>query len=192
MNKFTPDKELIDFYLSGNEIGFDLLIEKHKKFVFQFINSKIRDVDISNDIFQETFIKVIICLKSNKYNDNGKFISWVIRIANNLVMDHFRNQEKKPMFYNNYQTVLLNNYPEPPSQLEEIIAIEYNFSKIKNLIENLLPEQREILRMRFYEEKTFREIAELDRISINTALGRFRYAIENLRKEIIKQNIVFQ
>ncbi len=192
MNKLTPDTELITSYLLGNERAFDFLIQKHQNYVFHYINSKIKDIDISNDIFQETFIKVMICLKSNKYNDNGKFLSWVLRIANNLVMDHFRSQERKPMFSSNYKEIVINNYQEPSSELEQLKTIEYNYSKIIFLIEKLVPEQREMLHMRFNKEKTFREIAESSKISINTALGRFRYAIENLRKEIIKQKIVFQ
>jgi RNA polymerase sigma-70 factor (ECF subfamily) len=185
----TSDDKLIESYLLGNEYGFELLIEKHKNFVFQFINSKIKNSDISNDLFQETFIKVILALKSNKYNENGNFLPWVIRIANNLVMDHYRHIERKPMFYKNQDCSLLYNYPEQPSTMEHIMVMEYNFSKVKILMEKLLPEQRELLILRFEEEKSFKEIANITGVNINTALGRFRYAIVNLRKIIKTSNI---
>ena len=192
MNRLTTDKELIDLYLAGNEIGFELLMEKYRNYIFQFINSKIKDTDISNDIFQETFIKVILSLKKGNYNESGKFLSWTLRIANNMVMDHFRKIDRKQLFDQSKDYSLLYNLPEIPNDLENIEKNEYNFSKIKCLIDNLVPEQKEVLHLRFNEEKTFKEIAESSKISINTALGRFSYAIKNLRKEIIKQNIILQ
>lgn len=189
--KKLNDNQLIDLYILGDEYAFNVLLRRHKNYVFQFIHSKIKNVDISNDIFQDTFIKVIVCFKNKTYKENGKFLSWVLRIANNLVMDHYRNIERKPIFKQKGDWSLFENFPDAPSVLEDMMAIEYNFFKIKTLIEKILaPEQLQVLKLRFEEDKSFKEIAEITGVNINTALGRFRYAIDNIRKEIKSKKIL--
>jgi len=185
--QITHDATLVKNYIQGDQYALSLLIERHQSKIYGFIYSKIPDPDIANDIFQDTFIKVIRRLKTKKYNEEGKFLSWVIRIAHNLVVDHFRNNKKMPMQRETEEysifSVLHDNSPNMELQMIDI-QIE---SDLQKLIAQLPKDQKEVLEMRMYRDLSFKEIAETTGVSINTALGRMRYALINLRK-IIQKN----
>ena len=186
-NKITPettDSILIEHYLDGNEIALEYIINKHQQKIFNFIYSKVHDRDISEDIFQETFIKVIKTLKNGVYNEEGKFLSWVMRISHNLVIDYFRKSNRMPKFeasddYDVFQFIT-DNAPNAENNLIKDQVV----NDLQNLITELPEDQKEVLNMRLYRDMSFKEIAEITGVSINTALGRMRYAIINIRKMI--------
>lgn len=181
MQKKT-DQELVSAYLSGDSISIEHLIIRHKDKVFGFILSKVKDVDLANDIFQDVFIKVINKLQEGKYNEEGKFIAWLMRLAHNMVIDHFRKVSRHRMVrsQDNYDVL---GFLKEEQHDHEVEAIESHVHlNLKTLITHLSEEQREVLEMRYYADMTFKEIAEECGISINTALGRMRYALINLRK----------
>jgi RNA polymerase sigma-70 factor (ECF subfamily) len=185
------DEELVALYVAGNNDCMEMLINRHKSKIYTAINMVVKDTYIAEDIFQETFIKVIHLLQKGLYTENGKFISWVIRIARNLAIDHYRVAKKRPTIYDSenhdifkYMQFSEPNYLENSSQ-------QYNKNTIRNLIKQLPPEQMEILILRHYGDLSFKEIAELCNCSINTALGRMRYAIINLKKMIEEKAISF-
>lgn len=188
MNIYTPDQQLIRAYNLGNEFAIEILINKYRKEVFRFIYHKVKDKQIADDIFQETFIKVIITLRKAVYDEKGKFLNWIVQIANNLVMDYFRMSKKRYLFsrindYSNFGDDLTCDFLD----IDELIKFEYNYLFINELIEKkLLQEQKEVLNFRFKEKMSFKEIASVQGVNINTALGRYRYAINNLRNEINK------
>jgi len=183
----TNDAMLVKSYIDGEESAISLLIERHQAKVYGFIYSKIPDQEVADDVFQDTFIKVIRKLKSRNYNEEGKFLSWVIRIAHNLIIDHFRNNKKMPMQHDtegfSVFSVLQDNDPNIELQLMGF-QIE---SDLRKLVEQLPEDQKQVLMMRIYQDMSFKEISEQTGVSINTALGRMRYALINLRK-IIKKN----
>jgi len=176
------DQELIRSYLSGKDIAFEVLLERHKSKVFTHIYIKVKDRDLANDIFQDTFIKVVNTLKAGKYNEEGKFLTWLMRIAHNLVIDHFRRSKKMPKVRENEEyspfSVISN---DELGQDEEMIIQQIN-QDVQKLVKMLPKEQREVVIMRHYNEMSFKEIAEATDVSINTALGRMRYALINMRK----------
>jgi len=181
MQKKT-DQELVSAYLSGDSISIEHLITRHKDKVFGFILSKVKDVDLANDIFQDVFIKVINKLQEGKYSEEGKFIAWLMRLAHNMVIDYFRKMSRHRMVrsQDNYDVF---GFLKEEQHDDEVIAIESHIHlNLKTLIAHLSQEQREVLEMRYYADMTFKEIAEECGISINTALGRMRYALINLRK----------
>lgn len=181
----VSDQELINGYLSGNENYLEQLINRHKAKVFSYIQLVIKDKQTSDDIFQDTFIKVIFTLKSGSYKEEGKFIQWVMRIAHNLVIDYFRKAKRIPVLENqNDDFNILDNVKVYEESVEDRIIIEQIHQDIRNMIEFLPAEQREVLIMRHYADMSFKEIAEQTDVSINTALGRMRYALINLRKMI--------
>ncbi|HLN54129.1 MAG TPA: sigma-70 family RNA polymerase sigma factor [Lentimicrobium sp.] len=181
----VSDQELINGYLSGNENYLEQLINRHKSKVFNYIQLVIKDKQTADDIFQDTFIKVIFTLKSGAYKEEGKFIQWVMRIAHNLVIDYFRKAKRIPIIDNqNDEFSLLDNIKVYEESVEDKIIIEQIHQDIRNMIEFLPAEQREVLIMRHYADMSFKEIAEQTDVSINTALGRMRYALINLRKMI--------
>lgn len=193
MNKFE-DRELVSAYLDGNEKAFETLLMRHKDKVYRFIYMKVRDTALAEDIFQDTFIKVVRTLKSGAYNEEGKFLPWSMRIAHNLIIDHFRKKNKVRMVsessslredYNVFHTI---DNDEKNIQ-EEMSQIELE-AQMVDLIEYLPESQRDILTKRIFKEMSFKDIAEEEDISINTALGRMRYALINLRKLIEKHNMV--
>ncbi|MBC5838639.1 RNA polymerase sigma factor [Flavobacterium muglaense] len=189
-NLELPDALLVQNYVSGDENALATLIKRHESRIFGFIYSKIADRDTSNDIFQDTFIKVIKTLKSNSYNEEGKFLPWVMRIAHNLIIDHFRKNKKMPMFRETEEfsifSVMSDDEPSIESQL---ISAQVELD-LKKLIEELPLDQKEVLVMRMYQDMSFKEISEITGVSINTSLGRMRYALLNLRKVIDKHQIV--
>lgn len=184
------DQELINRYLSGDENCLEQLITRHKTKVFSYIHMVIKDKQTADDIFQDTFIKVIFTLRSGSYKEEGKFIQWVMRIAHNLVIDYFRKAKRIPIIDNPTDDYsILDNLRVYDESVEERIITEQIHQDIRNMIEYLPPEQREVLIMRHYADMSFKDIAEQTDVSINTALGRMRYALINLRKMIERKEI---
>ena len=189
-NVQTPDALLVKNYMSGDENALTTLINRHQTKIYSFIYSKISDRDISDDIFQDTFIKVIKTLKSNSYNEEGKFLPWVMRIAHNLVIDHFRRNKKMPMYRETEEFSIFSLMTDKSLTIENQMISDQVESDLRKIIEELPEDQKEVLVMRMYQDLSFKEISELTGVSINTALGRMRYAILNLRKIIEKHQII--
>ena len=185
-----PDALLVQNYVAGNEEAIATLIKRHESRIYGFIYSKIADRDISNDIFQDTFIKVIKTLKSNSYNEEGKFLPWVMRISHNLIIDHFRKTKKMPLFRETEEFSIFSIMSDDCPTIENKIISDQVEIDIKRLIEALPIDQQEVLVMRMYQDMSFKEISEITGVSINTSLGRMRYALMNLRKVIDKHQIV--
>lgn len=184
------DATLVSNYINGDENALSLLIVRHKQRIYSFVYSKVYDRDIAEDIFQDTFIKVINTLKKGKYNEEGKFLPWVMRIAHNLVIDHFRRNNRMPKFDNGGEFSIFSILSDDSLNAEKQIIKDQVESDVRKLIEELPEDQKEVLLMRVYKDMSFKEIAERTGVSINTALGRMRYALINLRKVIEKNNII--
>ena len=175
------DQILVKKYINGDNYSFEVLLNRHKSRVFAFIMSKIKNKDLSEDIFQDTYVKVVNSLQKGKYNEEGKFLPWVMRIAHNLVIDHFRKQKKMHMVRSNNDFDIFDVIKDENINVDDRLIRDQIFSDLRGLI-NLLPnDQKEVLMMRYFEEMSFKKIAEHFDISINTALGRMRYALINLR-----------
>ena len=175
------DQVLVKKYINGDNYSFEVLLNRHKSRVFAFIMSKIKNKDLSEDIFQDTYVKVVNSLQKGKYNEEGKFLPWVMRIAHNLVIDHFRKQKKMHMVRSNNDFDIFDVIKDDNINIDDRLIRDQIFSDLRGLI-NLLPnDQKEVLMMRYFEEMSFKKIAEHFDISINTALGRMRYALINLR-----------
>jgi len=185
-----PDALLVKKYVEGDENALTLLINRHQSKIFGFIYSKISDRDISNDIFQDTFIKVIRTLKSKSYNEEGKFLPWVMRIAHNLIIDHYRKTKKMPLFRETEEFSIFSIMSDDSLTIENKIIRDQVEIDLKKLIEELPADQKEVLVMRMYQDMSFKEISEITGVSINTALGRMRYALMNMRKVIDKHQII--
>ena len=185
-----PDNILIQQYLKGDNVSFEILLTKYKQRIYSFIYSKIKDRDIADDVFQDTFIKVIQTLKKGAYNEEGRFVSWVMRIAHNLIIDHFRRQQRMPMYdtYDHEQDVFYR-LSEPSKNIENMIIDSQIKSDITALMLELPENQYEVLKMRLFQDMSFKEIAERTNVSINTSLGRMRYGLINLRKLIDERNL---
>ena len=181
---------LIKNYISGSEKALELLINHHKLRIFNFINSKVNDRETAEDLFQDTFIKVIKTLKKGKYNEEGKFLPWVMRIAHNLVIDYFRKEKRIPTVENNDDYDVFQFISNHDVNVENTIIQEQITQDLQKLIYELPEDQKEVLIMRLYRDMSFKEIAENTHVSINTALGRMRYAIINLRKLISEHQII--
>lgn len=184
------DALLVKNYINGDENALATLIERHQSKIYGFIYSKISDRDVSNDIFQDTFIKVIKTLKSRAYNEEGKFLPWVMRIAHNLIIDHYRKCKKMPMFRETDEFSIFSIMSDNSLSIENKIIHEQVEMDLKKLIEELPADQKEVLVMRMYQDMSFKEISEITGVSINTALGRMRYALMNMRKVIDKHQII--
>lgn len=184
------DAVLVKQYISGDESALEVLIERHKQRIYSFIYSKVLDRDETEDIFQETFIKVIRTLKKGSYNEEGKFLPWVMRIAHNLIIDFFRKNKRMPKFQARNDFDIFDVISDGQDSTEqEMINLQVQ-DDVRKLIDELPDDQREVLIMRIYRDMSFKEIADSTDVSINTALGRMRYALINLRKIIEKHNIV--
>ena len=190
-SKYT-DADLVKSYINGSEIALETLVNRHKLQIFNFINSKINDRDTSEDIFQDTFIKVIRTLKNGLYNEEGKFLPWIMRIAHNLVIDHFRKSNRIPTIENKEEFDIFQFVSDTAPNAENILIEDQILKDIQKLIQELPDDQKEVLIMRLYRDMSFKEIAENTKVSINTALGRMRYAIINLRKLIEDHKIVLE
>ena len=180
--QLQSDQDLIHLYINGNEGGLVELLRRYQSKIYTSIYLLVKDEDLAEDIFQDTFIKVINTLKAKKYNEEGKFLPWVSRIAHNLVIDHFRREKRAPMINNGDDFDIfevLGNYDE---STEDRLVREQTHRDLKKLIQMLPSEQKEVLLMRHFGDMSFKEIAEITGVSINTALGRMRYALNNLRK----------
>ena len=175
------DQELVKNYINGDNSSFEVILNRHKNRVFAFIMSKIKNKDLSEDIFQDTYVKVVNSLQKGKYNEEGKFLPWVMRIAHNLVIDHFRKQNKMQMIRSNNDFDIFDVIKDSKINADEKLIKDQIFSDLNSLIDKLPYDQKEVLKMRYYEELSFKKIAEHFDISINTALGRMRYALINLR-----------
>ncbi|MGG8495794.1 RNA polymerase sigma factor [Tenacibaculum sp. TC6] len=184
------DSLLVRDYINGNEAAIEVLIKRHQQKLYSFIYSKIQDRDSTEDIFQDTFIKVIRTLKRGHYNEEGKFLPWVMRIAHNLIIDHFRKNNRMPMFNNSDDFDIFSIISDGSLNAEGKIIKDQILDDVKKLIDELPEEQREVLIMRIYNDLSFNEISENTGVSINTALGRMRYALINLRKIVEKNNVI--
>ena len=189
-HEIIPDSTLVVNYINGSENALETLITRHKQKVYSFIFSKVYDRDVAEDIFQDTFIKVIRTLKRNAYNEEGKFLPWVMRIAHNLVIDYFRKNNRMPKFDNSNDFSIFSVLSDGDLNAEKRIIKEQVENDVRRLVDELPEDQREVLLMRIYKDMSFKEISEVTGVSINTALGRMRYALINLRKVIDKHNIV--
>jgi RNA polymerase sigma factor (sigma-70 family) len=189
LNRRT-DAHLLSDYIKGCEKSFELLIHRHKSKIYNFIFSKVLDRDIAEDIFQETFIKVINTLKNGVYNEEGKFLSWVMRISHNLIIDHFRKSNRMPKFEASDDYDVFQFLTDDSPNAENNLIKNQVVNDLQNLITELPEDQREVLSMRLYRDMSFKEIADITGVSINTALGRMRYAIINLRKMVEENQIL--
>lgn len=177
------DEQLVASYAEGNNDAFDVLIDRHQQSLFSYILYISRNRDLAEDVFQETFIKAITTIKQGKYVESGKFKAWISRIAHNLIFDHFRREQKEKMLYNDdYEFDLFNNSSLSDDNIETVMVKSQVMKDVRRLINHLPDVQREVLTMRYFEDLSFKEIAERTGVSINTALGRMRYAIINMRK----------
>jgi len=184
------DQELIQQFLSGEKGGIEKLINRHKTKVYTYIVLVVKNQQLAEDIFQDTFIKVIRSLIDGKYKDNGRFVSWVIRIAHNLIIDHFRKEKQINTLSNDdYEADIFNSRKLSDQNIEEVMIREQITNDVRQLIDELPEEQKQVILLRHYGGMSFKEIAEQTDVSINTALGRMRYALINLRKLILRKNI---
>jgi len=190
MNKMISDYELIQRFIKGETSCFDQLIHRHKNKVFAYISMYIRDQALAEDLFQDTFMKVIQSVKAGRYQDNGKFISWVMRIAHNLIIDHFRRiKQMNTVSNDDYESDLFNSRKLAEDNVEDDMIRRQIQKDVRKMISMLPDDQREVVILRHYAELSFREIADTTGVSINTALGRMRYALINMRKLMAENHI---
>jgi RNA polymerase sigma-70 factor (ECF subfamily) len=188
--ELITDAILVSKYIKGDEGALEILIKRHKQKIYSFIYSKVYDRDVAEDIFQDAFIKVIRTLKRGNYNEEGKFLPWVMRISHNLVIDYFRKNNRMPKFDNTGEFSIFSVLSDTTLNAEKALIKEQVEFDVRRLVDELPDDQKEVLLMRIYKDMSFKEISERTGVSINTALGRMRYALINLRKIIEKHNIV--
>jgi RNA polymerase sigma factor (sigma-70 family) len=188
----TSDRELIALYLNGNESAFGALLNRYKGKVYTSIYLMVKDHAVADDIFQDTFVKVIDTLRSGKYNEEGKFVQWAMRIAYNLSVDHFRRFKRQPTVGATDTFDVFNVLPLTDENAETKLIRQQTCARVRLLIDQLPPEQREVVILRHYADLSFKEIAQLTDVSINTALGRMRYALLNMRKIMAEKQISLQ
>ena len=186
------DQELVHLYIEGNETALAELITRHKSRIYTSIYLLVKDEYLAEDIFQDTFIKVIKTLKAGKYNEEGKFLPWVLRIGHNLVIDHFRREKRNPTITNADGFDIFDVLGIYDESIEDKMVKEQTYEDLKALIHLLPSEQKEVLIMRHYGDLSFKEIADLTQVSINTALGRMRYALNNLRKMMTSKELTLK
>jgi RNA polymerase sigma-70 factor (ECF subfamily) len=184
------DNELIQNYVNGDESALKILIQRHQKKVFSYILVSVKNRELAEDIFQDTFIKVVNTLRAGAYKEEGKFVQWVMRIANNLKIDYYRKVQRMPTFESGDDFDIFDVLNGTDRSVEDRIIEEQINSDVKALVKLLPDEQREVLEMRIYEDISFKDIADMTNVSINTALGRMRYALINLRKMIKDNNVI--
>lgn len=184
------DYELVNRFVNGEQSSFEILVKRHKDKVYTYILLMVKNEHLAHDIFQDTFIKVVKSLKSGKYQENGKFISWVVRIAHNLIIDHFRKEKQMKTYSNDeYEMDIFNSSKFSDKTVEEDLINDQIMSDVRALVEFLPDEQKEVIVLRHFMGLSFKEIAEQTDVSINTALGRMRYALINLRKLVEEKNL---
>ena len=189
-NSKIKDKDLIRQFIAGKDTSFEVLLNRYRDRVFSYIIFTVRDEDLANDIFQDTFIKVIKTLKKGNYNEEGKFLPWVMRIAHNLIIDHFRRNNRIPVLENTRDSDHFRKISTDELNVERTMIKGQIHREVKDLVKELPKEQRQVLIMRIYCEMSFKEIAEQSNVSINTALGRMRYALINLRRMVKEREII--
>jgi len=188
---FLNDNELVQRFISGDQNALEILIHRHKNRIFSYILLIVKKQELAEDIFQETFIKVIRSLKKGRYTDNGKFISWVLRISHNLIIDHFRKEKLKNTISNDsFEGDLFNSQKFAEDTIEDQMVYSQILSEVKDLIQELPEDQQQVIYMRHYLDLSFKEIADITDVSINTALGRMRYALINLRKLVEQKKLI--
>lgn len=187
--KSCNDRELIHLYMNGNDAAFECLLNRHKGKIFTSIYMFVKDNDLANDIFQETFIKIIDTIRSGRYNDEGKFLQWALRISYNLCVDLFRKNKRKPTISGSDDFDIFDTISIAEECEESKIMRNQTHDKIRQLVNFLPQEQREVIMLRHYADLSFKEISELTNVSINTALGRMRYALINIRKMMMEKQI---
>ncbi|ROT02197.1 sigma-70 family RNA polymerase sigma factor [Lepagella muris] len=185
------DEQLVKAYAKGDNEAFDTLLKRHQERIFNYILRIIKNEDIANDIFQETFVKAILTIKQGRYTENGKFPAWISRIAHNLIIDYYRQEKSENLQSADLDDVdVLNRKELCEETIEDVIITDQIREDVKYLIKELPHLQREVLKMRYYQNLSFKEIAEITGVSINTALGRMRYAILNLRRLASEKDII--
>lgn len=187
--KSLSDAQLVYNYISGDENALSILINRHQSRLYGFIFSKIQDRDAADDVFQDTFIKVIRTLKRGNYNEQGKFLPWVMRISHNLIIDYFRKNSRMPKFKSKNEFDIFSIISDDSLNIENKMVDAQIENHIRILLDELPDEQRAVIKMRIYQDMSFKEISESTGVSINTALGRMRYGLINLRKMIDKHKI---
>jgi RNA polymerase sigma-70 factor (ECF subfamily) len=188
--KTMRDEELVVLYAEGKNAAFDVLLNRHKSCIYSYIYFVVRNKDLAEDIFQETFVKVIVTIKQGRYIENGKFKAWITRIAHNLIIDYFRQERSENTVSNDDVEVdLFNNIKLCDETIEDRLIHHQVLADIKKLVKYLPENQREVLEMRYYQDLSFKEIADITGVSINTALGRMRYAILNMRRMIAENQM---
>ena len=189
--KTMTDESLVNLFANGNNQAFDILLNRHKSRVFTYILMVVRNRDLAEDVFQEAFMKAIVTIKQGRYVDNGKFYSWVTRIAHNLIIDLYRRERNENTVSNEEfgDVDLFNNAKLSDENVEDVMVRDQVFSDVRNMMSHLPENQRDVVRLRYYEDKSFKEIADLTGVSINTALGRMRYAVLNMRKMAVDKDI---
>jgi RNA polymerase sigma-70 factor (ECF subfamily) len=184
------DKELIERYQDGDVHSFELLIGRYQKQVYSYILTLVKDKQLADDVFQDTFVKVIQTIKSKGYKDDGRFVQFAMRIAHNLVIDHFRKENRIPTVESSSEDYnYIDNVPITDASVEQGMIVDQVHSDLHRMIAFLPDEQREVLRMRIFDDMSFKDIADITNVSINTALGRMRYALINLRKMMVANNM---
>jgi RNA polymerase sigma factor (sigma-70 family) len=185
------DNELVQSFIEGDQNSLEILIYRHKNRVYSYILLIVKNQELAEDIFQETFIKVIRSLKRGKYVENGKFVSWVLRISHNLIIDHFRKEKLQGTVSNDSMEVdVFNSHKYSEDTIEDQMVNSQILSEVKDLIKELPEDQQQVIYMRHYMDMSFKDIAEQTGVSINTALGRMRYALINLRRLIKQKNLI--
>ena len=181
--KMRTDEELVTLYAKGNNTAFDVLLSRYKSSLYSYIFFIVHNKDLAEDIFQETFVKVIMTIKQERYVENGKFKAWITRIAHNLIIDNYRQERSKNIISNDEVEVdLFNNIKLCEGTIEDNMVRHQVLLDVKKLVQHLPDNQREVLEMRYYQDLSFKEIADITGVSINSALGRMRYAILNMRR----------
>ena len=189
LNKLTDDA-LVNLYLQGNNQAFDELLNRHKERLYSYIYFIVRSRDVADDIFQETFVKAIVTLQQGRYNSDGKFSAWLTRIAHNLVIDQFRQERNENVISNDESEIdLFNNSAYSEGTIESRMVNSQVLKDVRRLVNSLPDNQREVIYMRYYQSLSFKDIAAITGVSINTALGRVRYAVMNLRRMAEEKNI---
>lgn len=184
------DRELVEMYQQGNEDCLNVLIERHQKRIFSAILFLVNNRELAEDIFQDTFVKVINTLKKGSYNEEGKFLPWVLRISHNLVIDHFRRNQRMPMVHDKEDYSIIESLQLMDDNVQDKLVREQIYKEVRLLVEELPYEQKEVIILRHFADMSFKEIADATGVSINTSLGRMRYALINLRKVIEKKKLV--
>jgi RNA polymerase sigma-70 factor (ECF subfamily) len=188
----VSDSGLVQQFAAGENAALEELLRRYKRKVFAYIVSQVRDQAVADDIFQDTFFKAIRCIRAGQYNEEGKFISWIMRIAHNLIIDFFRDAKKIPRNSGNEEWNIFDSLNLVDENVQDKLIRKQIAKDIRHMVEKLPEAQREIIRMRIFEEMSFKEIAEANKESINTSLGRFRYAVINLRKMMNKHKIMLE